>query len=64
MTEDSGFRPDLPDGIDPTGVQRPGGHRDAFLITVALVIALLALCFTLGWIVFHHLITDNGPTAG
>ena len=48
--------PDLPEGIDPVGVPRPGGDRDTFVMVVAVVVALLALIVTLGWIVYHHLV--------
>ncbi|MEJ7665428.1 MAG: hypothetical protein WKG07_40845 [Hymenobacter sp.] len=47
--------PDLPDGIDPTGVPTEGGGRQAFILLLALVVALLGLTFTLGWVVYHHL---------
>lgn len=50
-------QPDLPDGVDPLGVPREGGAHDAFVMTAALVVALLALAFTLGWIVYHQLVT-------
>lgn len=45
----------LPARVDPRGV--PGEHsgREAFLVVLAVVLALLALTFTLGWIVFHRL---------
>lgn len=48
-------RSGLPDGVDPLGVPRPGGAHDAFVITAAVVVALLALAFTLGWIVYHQI---------
>ncbi len=49
-------RPELPDGIDPLGVPRPGGGHQAFVLLLAVVVALLGLIFTLGWVVFHHLV--------
>ncbi len=52
-----GRRTDLPDGIDPRGVPREGGGHEAFVVALALVVALLALCFTLGWIVYHRLVS-------
>jgi len=52
-----GARSDLPGGIDPRGVPRPGGGHDTFVVTAAVVVALLALAFTLGWIVYHQLVT-------
>jgi hypothetical protein len=48
---------DLPDGVDPLGVPREGGGRQAFVLLLATVVALLALAFTLGWVVYHHLLT-------
>ncbi len=54
MTE-RGERPDIPDGVDPLGVQSDDGGHDAFIVTLAVVVALLALSFTLGWIVYHQL---------
>jgi hypothetical protein len=47
--------PELPDGIDPFGVPGPDTGRRAFIVLLGVVVALLALCFTLGWVVFHHL---------
>jgi uncharacterized membrane protein len=48
-------RPDLPDGVDPFGVPREGGGHQAFVLLLAVTVALLGLVFTLGWVVFHHL---------
>ncbi len=50
-------RPDLPDGVDPLGVPSDQGGHDAFIVTLAVVVALLALTFTLGWVVYHRLVT-------
>lgn len=47
---------DLPDGIDPLGVPRGDTGRNAFILAGAGTVALLALIFTLGWIVFHQLV--------
>ncbi|MDQ3484546.1 MAG: hypothetical protein M3445_03920 [Actinomycetota bacterium] len=47
---------DLPDGVDPLGVPRRDTGRNAFILTVAVTVALLALIFTLGWVVFHQLV--------
>jgi hypothetical protein len=52
-------RSDLPDGIDPFGVPREGHARRVFILLLAVVIALLGLTFTLGWVVFHHLTTSR-----
>jgi hypothetical protein len=46
---------DLPGGIDPRGVLPEGGGRDAFVLALAITVALLALIFTLGWVVYHRL---------
>jgi hypothetical protein len=53
-------QPDLPEGIDPLGVPREGGGRQAFVLLLAVVVALLGLVFTLGWVVYHHLATSAG----
>jgi hypothetical protein len=51
---------DLPGGIDPRGVLRRGGGRDAFVLGLAITVALLALIFTLGWVVYHRLTVQQG----
>ncbi len=43
-----------PDGIDPRGVPTPQSEREAFVIALAAVVALLGLCFTVGYIVFNQ----------
>jgi hypothetical protein len=48
-------RDDVPPGIDPFGIPREGAGRDAFVMTLALCLALLGLIFTLGYAVFHSL---------
>jgi hypothetical protein len=48
-------RDDVPPGIDPYGVPREGAGRDAFVMALAICIALLGLAFTLGYVVFHNL---------
>ncbi len=45
-----------PDGVDPLGVPRGDTGRNAFILTSAVTVALLALIFTLGWVVFHQLV--------
>lgn len=47
---------DIPDGVDARGVLPERGGRDAFILGVAITIALLGLIFTLGWIVYHRLV--------
>ncbi|MEJ7744863.1 MAG: hypothetical protein WKF73_21410 [Nocardioidaceae bacterium] len=44
-----------PDGIDPLGVPTQQTEREVFVVALAAVVALLGLCFTVGWIVFNHL---------
>jgi hypothetical protein len=51
---------DLPSGIDPRGVLPGGGGRDAFVLALAITVALLALIFTLGWVVYHRLTVEQG----
>ena len=48
-------RDDVPAGLNPYGVPREGAGRDAFVLTLGICIALLALIFTLGYVVFHSL---------
>ncbi len=50
-----GGRPDLPDDIDPTGVPCDGGGQEVFVMLVGILVGLLALIVTLGWVVLHHL---------
>lgn len=50
-----GAHDDLPEGVDPLGVPRPDTGRNAFIVAAAVVLATLALIFTLGWIVYHQL---------
>ena len=45
----------LPDGIRPLGVPTARSGHQAFVLAAAAVVALLALIFTLGWVVFHQL---------
>lgn len=47
----------LPDGVDPNGVLPERGGHDAFILSLAITVALLGLIFTLGWIVYHQLVT-------
>jgi hypothetical protein len=48
-------RDDLPAGVNPLGVPREGAGRDAFVMTLAVVVALLGLIFTLSYIVYHRI---------
>ena len=52
---DAPRRDDLPPGVNPLGVPREGAGRDAFVMTLALVVALLGLIFTLSYVVYHRL---------
>ncbi|MGI8577187.1 MAG: hypothetical protein ACR2KG_04555 [Nocardioidaceae bacterium] len=47
--------PEVPYGIDPTGVPGARSGLEAFILTLAVVVALLGLIVTLGWVVFYHL---------
>jgi hypothetical protein len=53
----------VPFGIDPEGVLPPRGGRDAFILFLAATIALLALIFTLGWVVYHQLTVQQGSAS-
>ncbi len=53
---------DLPDGVDPSGVPTSHSEHQGFVIAAAIVVALLALIFTLSWIVYHQLNPDSGPS--
>ncbi|MGH3446260.1 MAG: hypothetical protein ACRDQA_05040 [Nocardioidaceae bacterium] len=47
--------PEVPDDVSPVGVPgRDQGHQ-TFVVVLAVTVALLALVFTLGWVVYHHL---------
>ncbi|MBA2774390.1 MAG: hypothetical protein H0U36_10165, partial [Nocardioidaceae bacterium] len=50
-----GRHDDLPEGVDPLGVPRRDTGRNAFIFVAAVVVATLALIFTLGYIVYHQL---------
>jgi len=47
------------DGVDPLGVPTPRSEREALVIALAAVIALLGLCFTVGYIVFNQVQTGG-----
>lgn len=48
---------ELPEGVDPVGVPTDDEGHQVFVLVLALTVALLALAFTVGWVVFHHLTT-------
>ena len=37
--------------------------REGFIIAIALLAAVLALTFTLGWVVFHQIVDEAPPPA-
>lgn len=49
----------LPDGVQPLGVPTERSGHNAFILSAAAVVALLALIFTLAWVVFHQLTPAN-----
>jgi len=57
-------RDDLPDGIEPLGVPDEHTGHQTFVLALAIAVALLALIFTLGWVVYHRLVEDRPPTVG
>jgi hypothetical protein len=71
VTQDK-LRPhqDQPGEIDPTGVPGPRSGREGFILAAALLVAVLGLVVTLGWVVFHQIVpdvpppTDDVPTHG
>jgi hypothetical protein len=48
-------RDDVPEGFDPVGVPRPGAGRDALVMVLSLIIALLGLIATVMYVVYYHL---------
>ncbi|MEP6666356.1 MAG: hypothetical protein ABJA81_07920 [Nocardioidaceae bacterium] len=58
---------ELPEGVDPLGVPGERSGHNAFILTSAAVAAVLALIFTLSWVVYHQLAPESGnhgPTHG
>jgi hypothetical protein len=49
----------LPDGVQALGVPTERSGHNAFVLSVAAVAALLALIFTLSWVIFNQL--TSGP---
>jgi hypothetical protein len=49
----------LPERVDRLGVLSRSGGRDTFVLLLAVVGALLALIFTLGWVVYHHMLVSH-----
>jgi hypothetical protein len=50
-----------PEQIDPTGVPGERSGREGLLLAAALLVGVLALVFTLGWVVFHQIVGDESP---
>ena len=50
----------LPDGVDPVGVPTERSDHNAFVLLAAVVVALLALIFTLSWVVYHQMTPSGG----
>jgi hypothetical protein len=46
----------IPEGVDPAGVPRASAGHDAFVMGGAILVALLGLIATVGWIVYHQLV--------
>lgn len=42
--------------VDTTGIPRAGSGPERFIMLVGLLVALLALIVSLGWIVFNRLV--------
>jgi flagellar biogenesis protein FliO len=42
--------------VDPTGIPRAGSGPERFIMLVGLLVAVLALIVSLGWIVFNRLV--------
>lgn len=61
MSDDGTLNPDLPEGIEPTGVPGPDADHNSFVLALAALVAVLALCFTVGWIAYHQLTSENAP---
>ena len=50
-------RPSNPmNDVDPTGIPRAGSGPERFIMLVGLLVAVLALIVSLGWIVFNRLV--------
>jgi len=42
--------------VDSTGIPQPGSGPERFIMLVGLLVALLALIVSLGWIAFNRLL--------
>lgn len=52
---------DPPAEVEPTGVPGERAGREGLILTAALLVAVLALVFTLGWIVYHQVVPGSPP---
>ena len=50
-----------PGDIDPTGVPGERSDREGLILAAGLLVAVLALVFTLGWVVFNQIVVDQDP---
>jgi hypothetical protein len=50
----------LPDGVQALGVPTERSGHNAFVLSAAAVVALLALIFTLSWVIFNQLTAVSG----
>jgi hypothetical protein len=50
----------LPDGVHALGVPTERSGHNAFVLSAAAVVALLALIFTLSWVIFNQLTAASG----
>ena len=45
----------LPDGVEALGVPTERSGHNAFVLSAAVAVAVLALIFTLSWVIFNQL---------
>jgi hypothetical protein len=60
-----GLRPsqERPGDIDPRGIPGERSGREGFILAAALLVAVLGLIFTLGWVIFHQIVPNTpAPT--
>jgi hypothetical protein len=55
LDQERGRDGELPDGVQPLGVPTDRSGHNAFILSAAAAVALLALIFTLSWVVFNQL---------
>lgn len=54
----------VPPRVSTLGVPRRDEHRDALIIALGILLAVLALAATVGYAVYHALTTRDRPTIG